>query len=109
MKEVIGKVFRHCNGSEYGVIREPRHPYPADLADRIVLAEDDCGNYFLKVDNSIVFWDHELNEELVLASNIHDFVSKCKEPAEVALKPGQVKATWIDPEFAKEHEIDKEP
>ena len=67
-----------------------------------VIAVDDCGNYFVNVQDRIYFWDHELGEREFLAKSLEEFLLGCVAPTEVELLPGQVESAWIDPEFAKQ-------
>lgn len=66
------------------------------------IAEDDCGNYFALCDNGgwqVVFWDHETEEEIALASSFDEFVDRLRpfDPGSVKLAPGQVIGAWVDP------------
>lgn len=79
------------------------HTEPCRQAGSLVMAKDDCGNFFLYApDNSVSFWDHETDEETVLASSVEDFCDSLVEPTPVVLQPGQVKRVWIDPDFLAE-------
>jgi len=54
-------------------------------------------------DHSSRFWDHELEDETVVAANFTDFLEGLRAFAvsEVKLKPGQVVSAWIDPDLLK--------
>lgn len=73
----------------------------------IILAEDDCGNYFYiePRTGSVYFWDHEIEgaDELV-ASGAMQFAESLIpfDASTVKLAPGQVKRVWIDPSFKPE-------
>ena len=109
MKSTYGKVFKNDNGEAFGIIRETKPPYPVELSDTNVLAEDECGNYFIEIDGEVVFWDHETNGRKVLSSSLKEFVSGCEAPSEVELDPGQVESVWVDPEFAAKFGIKPKP
>jgi len=106
MKPVYGKVFKTSKGEEFGVIRAVCHPFPDELSDTEIIAEDGCGNYFCLINGKVVFWDHETNDKTVLANSTKEFVAGCSKPANVELKPEQIISSWIDPEFAKKLGID---
>jgi hypothetical protein len=105
MNSIYGKVFLNSDGEEFGAIREAQPPFPAELGNMKIVAEDECGNYFIEELNSVLFWDHELSSTLCLAKTYEEFLLGCKKPSEVVLKSGQVKSAWIDPDFAKEFGI----
>ncbi|MFM2477720.1 SMI1/KNR4 family protein [Celerinatantimonas sp. MCCC 1A17872] len=105
MNRAFGKVFKSENGIGYGVIRKTKEPFPEVLSASEVLAEDDCGNYLVLLNDAVCFWDHETNEIEVLSNSIDEFVSRCSTPEEVELEPGQVESAWIDPKFAKKFGI----
>lgn len=109
MNRAFGKVFKSETGVEYGVIRKAREPFPESLVTSNVLAEDDCGNYFVLLNEAVCFWDHETGESAVLSDSISDFVSRCSAAEEVELETGQVESAWIDPEFAKQFGIKSKP
>jgi len=109
MKQVFGKVFKASDGSEYGIVRGTTEPFPEELSGLNVIAEDECGNYFLQENLRIHFWDHETRESTVLAQSINEFIAGCVAPSEVELEPGQVKSVWVDPEFARKFGIDPKP
>lgn len=108
MNRVFGKVFKSENGLEYGVIRKAKLPFTEVLSTLNVLADDDCGNYFVLLNEAVCFWDHETGDNEVLFESVDDFVSRCSSP-EVELEPGQVESAWIDPEFAKKFGIKSKP
>src|SRR5688572_9418620 len=69
----------------------------------LVFGEDSGGNFFLLApDGLITFWDHETNEETVLAQTIDEFLGGLVEPTPVVLNPEDVISSWIDPEFLAE-------
>lgn len=73
----------------------------------IPFAYDGCGNFFTENDKKeICFWDHETDQVAVIAKSWDAFSSTCVDPRSVELKEGQVKSSWIDPEFAKQMGID---
>lgn len=109
LSSIEGKVFQLSPEEEYGPIRPVQGGLPEELKDRNVIAEDSCGNYFLKEGKSIVFWDHETSEITNLAPSLIEFSVKCVEPNDVELKEGQVESVWVDPEFAKEMGIENKP
>ena len=65
MKSTYGKVFKNASGEEFGIIRETKPPYPNALAATNVLAEDECGNYFIEISGDVLFWDHVLTRSLM--------------------------------------------
>lgn len=105
MNRAFGKVFKSESGTEYGVIRKASEPFPKILADSNVLAEDECGNYFIEVNKAVYFWDHETDESEFLSGSISEFISGCSAPKDVELEPEQVESVWVDPEFAKQFGI----
>tara|TARA_B100001063_G_scaffold246635_1_gene286680 strand:- start:2371 stop:2700 length:330 start_codon:yes stop_codon:yes gene_type:complete len=109
MNRAFGKVFKSETGVEYGVIRKAKEPFPEVLSTSNVLAEDDCGNYFVLLNEAVCFWDHETGENHFLSGSVNDFVSRCSAPEEVELELGQVESAWIDPEFAKQFGIKSKP
>lgn len=109
MKSTYGKVFKNASGEEFGIIRETKPPYPNALAGTNVLAEDECGNYFIEISGEVLFWDHETNEQKVLSSSVNEFISGCGATSEVVLESGQVKSVWVDPTFAKQFGIKPKP
>jgi hypothetical protein len=109
MKQIYGKVFRTSGGSEYGIIRKITEPFPEELSESDVIAEDESGNYFVQANLEVHFWDHETRESKVLAQSINEFIAGCVAPSEVELEPGQVKSVWVDPGFAKKFGIDPKP
>jgi hypothetical protein len=109
MKRAFGNVFTSQNGVEYGVIRKFEGNSPTEISGAKVLAEDECGNYFLDMGGSILFWDHETNEHLLLANSLDDFIAGCATPLVVDLKSEQVESAWVDPEFAQKFGIEPKP
>ena len=80
-----------------------KHTEPCRQAGSLVLGEDDCGNFFLYApDGSVSFWDHETDQETVLAASVEEFCDSLVEPKPFVLRPGQVKTVWIDPDFLDE-------
>ena len=73
----------------------------------IPIAWAEGGNYVmlsLKGDGQVIFWDHELPEEITtLADSFAEFILSLKpfDINSVELKEGQVKKAWIDPDFLK--------
>jgi hypothetical protein len=65
------------------------------------------GNYVLideSRDGAVLFWDHEVPEDLRQVAPSFGAFLDLLEPFDIekiALKPGQVKKAWIDPEFAR--------
>jgi hypothetical protein len=96
-------VFRSKSGEFFGAIRPLGGTVPEalSLAHGEVFAEDDCGNYFLRRDDQVVFWDHENGQFEVLAHTFERFLDGLKLCPPAAIKPGQIKLAWIDPAFAK--------
>jgi len=79
------------------------HTEPCRQLGSLIIGEDGCGNSFLFApDGSVSFWDHETDEETVLATSVEQFCDSLVEPTPVALRPGQVKSAWIDPAFLAE-------
>lgn len=105
LNAVIGKVFVHpVTNESFGPIREPAEPTVSLLGGTLlpVVAEDCCGNYFLRTGDGIVqFWDHETDELTDLANSLAEFLGYCVDPAPVEFDLARVKSSWIDPEFAK--------
>lgn len=64
-------------------------------------AVDDCGNYFLRTDDGVSFWDHETGNVTRLVTSENAFVERLTEPRPVALEEGQARRAWIDPDFLK--------
>ena len=96
-------------GDEFGVrtlfpVQSWRpHTEPCRQAGSSVICEDSCGNFFLCApDGSVSFWDHETDDETILASRVEEFLAALVEPTPVVLQPGQVKKVWIDPAFLEE-------
>lgn len=44
---MFGKIFIDSSDCEYGVIRKTKSTAPKELSDVNVIAEDECGNYFI--------------------------------------------------------------
>ncbi|WP_211233691.1 SMI1/KNR4 family protein [Zooshikella ganghwensis] len=109
MKRAFGKIFTSNHGTEYGVIRKSQEPFPVELAKSNILAEDDCGNYFIEVNGGIHFWDHEIGDNEFLAKSMEEFISNCSAPEDVELESDQVESVWVDPEFAKQFDIKPKP
>ena len=73
----------------------------------ILLAEDDCGNYFYinPTTGRVHFWDHEIEgpdeevavDALIFAKSLAPF-----DASRVALAPGQVRSVWVNPSFKPE-------
>ena len=79
------------------------HREPCRHAGSLILGDDECGNLFLCApDGSVSFWDHETDEETVLAASVEQFCEALVEPTPVVLRPEQVTKVWIDPEFLAE-------
>src|SRR5688500_1512606 len=72
-------------------------------AGSLILGDDECGKLFLCApDGSVSFWDHETEEETLLAGSVEQFCEALVEATPVVLRPEQVKKVWIDPEFLAE-------
>lgn len=79
------------------------HTQPCRQAGSVILGEDSGGNFFLYApDGSVSFWDHETDEEIVLAPSAEEFCDSLVEPTPVVLRPGQVESAWINPAFLAE-------
>ncbi|MBM5570749.1 MULTISPECIES: SMI1/KNR4 family protein [Deefgea] len=100
MNKIYGQVFRASDGNEFGIIRPASEPFPDELLSTEVVAEDECGNYFILKAGEVFFWNHENSDLSVIANSISDFISGCVEPSEIDLRPNQVNSAWIDPDFA---------
>jgi hypothetical protein len=109
MNRIFGKVFKDDVGNEFGVIRKTTLPFPEDISEYEVIAEDECGNYFLNISDCIIFWDHETNTKVELSKTLHEFISKCTQPSEIELDPSDIISVWVDPDFAKEFGISPNP
>lgn len=65
------------------------------------------GNFILMnqaAQGEILFWDHELPEEMLKIADSFDHFLDSLKPFDinsVKLKPGQVQKAWIDPNFLK--------
>lgn len=65
-----------------------------------VIGEDSCGNLYLRMcDGTVRFWDHETENDEILAPSVRAFLLALEAPTPVKLKPGQVRTSWIDPAF----------
>jgi hypothetical protein len=108
ISKLVGLVFYDSElKREYGAIRpiegEVRSPSPSMEP----FAEDECGNLFVVDQNGkIHFWDHEVDELILLAGDFEWFTGNCVKLPEVKLKDSDVESAWIDPEFAKSLGID---
>ncbi len=109
MNRAFSKVFISEEGVEFGIIRKASLPFPNELEGKKVLAEDESGNYFIEINESVCFWYHETSETEFLASSLDKFISGCSKPEAVELKPDQVESVWVDPEFAKQFGIKPKP
>lgn len=101
---IEGKVFRTAEGEEFGPIRARHGLGPEELrtAGWVPFAENGCGDFFVRRDESFAFWDHETSDILLLAVGEERFLAGIGNPSPVELKLGQVKKVWIDPDFAHE-------
>lgn len=101
---IEGKVFRTAEGEEFGIIRASQSPGPDEIqtAGWTTFAEDGCGNFFVRRNDSFAFWDHETSEMIHLAVGEGRFLAGIGEPAQIELEPGQIKRLWIDPDFSRE-------
>ena len=73
-------------------------------ADSLPIAWAEGGNYVCLAPNgAVTFFDHETEQQTPLANTLEDFLAMLKpfDPSSVALKPGQVKSAWIDPDLLK--------
>lgn len=105
IEECIGKAINGVDGTTYGLIRNALKPFPNELKNLEVLAEDECGNYFVTIDGQVYFWDHETSEKSLISGSFSEFKSLCFEPEETELNDADVISSWIDPNFAREHGI----
>ncbi len=107
LAQIEGKVFRRADGEMYGVIRGLEGATPTEIMEQscTAFAEDECGNYFIKGEGFIGFWDHETNEVTKLARFAQEFVDGLILPSEVALPQAKVVSAWIDSDFLKNLEI----
>lgn len=88
----------------YGPIRPPSQNQFSTLDGTSfdAIGEDACGNGFVVTrDGAVLFWDHETDNLISLATSVSEFVANCIDSVPVELNPGQVKSVWIDPKFAK--------
>lgn len=100
---VYGKVFHDDAGEAYGVIRMLQQGDRNELFSSSVkpFAGDDCGNYFLRTDDGVSFWDHETGNVTRLATSEKAFVDRLTEPRLVMLGEGHVRHAWIASDFLK--------
>ena len=82
MTDIFGKIFIDKNGTQYGIIRKPQAPFPTELSDMDILAEDECGNFFVKLYSAVWFWDHETVNMVLLADTLEDFANGCTSAEE---------------------------
>ncbi len=106
---MFGKVFIDSSDREYGVIRKTTVTAPKELSDVSVIAEDECGNYFILNAQGVFFWDHETSDRTFLSASLQEFEESCTEPRRIELSEGQVVSSWIDPDFAKLHGVKTKP
>ncbi|HAS6685630.1 TPA: SMI1/KNR4 family protein [Vibrio parahaemolyticus] len=106
---MFGKIFIDSSDCEYGVIRKTKSTVPKELSDVNVIAEDECGNYFILNAQGVFFWDHETSDRTFLSASLQEFEESCIEPQCIALSEGQVISSWIDPDFAKLHGVKTKP
>ncbi|ULU26766.1 SMI1/KNR4 family protein [Dyella terrae] len=101
--DAVGKVFRSRSGEIFGALRPitGTAPKALSLTGGEVFAEDDCGNYFLRHTDQVVFWDHEDGQFTVIADTFEQFLGGLEPRPVAVLKRGQVKHAWIDPAFAE--------
>jgi hypothetical protein len=99
--DCFGKAIMGADGEIYGPIRYADKPFPEELDSLTIVAEDECGNYFLSIGGQIYFWDHETCNRSLLAESLSEFKSSCIEPENIKLNPADVISAWIDPDFAK--------
>jgi hypothetical protein len=68
--------------------------------------EDDSGNFVCigSDDHRVYFWDHEIDNDIVVAENFDEFLRRLEpfDLSSVKLKPGQVKRVWVNPDFKPE-------
>ncbi|WP_033008397.1 SMI1/KNR4 family protein [Vibrio harveyi] len=106
---MFGKIFIDSSGCEYGAIRITKSTAPKELSDVNVIAEDECGNYFILNAQGVFFWDHETSDRTFLSASLREFEESCVEPKCIALSEGKVISSWIDPDFAKLHGVKPKP
>ena len=106
MTQIIGKIFIDKNGTQYGIIRKPKVPFPTELSHMDILAEDECGNFFVKLHNAVWFWDHETTNIVLLADTVDEFINGCRSAENTEIDADKIISAWIDPQFAKEFGID---
>ena len=107
IENIIGKEFESpISGECYAFDTLFDGSYPAHFSvDRfgIPFAGDSSGNLFTqRNDKKVYFWDHEIDEILMIAASFDELYAGVVEPASIELQEGQVKSVWIDPEFAKQ-------
>lgn len=68
--------------------------------------EDDSGNFICidANDHRVYFWDHEIDSNKIVAENFGEFLGLLEpfDLSSVRLKPGQVKRSWVNPDFEPE-------
>jgi cell wall assembly regulator SMI1 len=59
---------------------------------------------------SVLFWDHETDDETKLANSLAEFLEALQpfNIDDIELKPGQVKRVWVDPKLLEELEEEEE-
>ncbi|NYH98921.1 hypothetical protein [Cupriavidus plantarum] len=107
IKLIEGKVFRTAEGEEFGLIRASNGLGPEELqtAGWVPFAENGCGDFFVRRNESFAFWDHETSDIFLLAVGEERFLAGIVDTSPVELRPGQVKKVWINPDFAREIEL----
>ncbi|MGF1741403.1 SMI1/KNR4 family protein [Vibrio profundum] len=106
---MFGKAFIDPSGNQYGSLRKVEPTIPRELFGVDVIAEDECGNYFILAERSVYFWDHETSDRILLTPSLFEFEKGCVEPRDIELSEEQVVSVWIDPEFAKLHGLKPKP
>ncbi|EGR1122352.1 TPA: SMI1/KNR4 family protein [Vibrio parahaemolyticus] len=106
---MFGQIFIDSFGNEYGVIRKVDGAIPEELSGVEVIAEDECGNYFILNKQNVYFWDHETSNSALLTTSITEFKNGCVSQDNVERSEGQVISVWIDPEFSKLYGLKNEP
>ena len=105
-------IFKVGNGNECGVngfipVREilVARAHMGDLpSTTFPIAWAEGGNYVyidVATAGAVYFWDHEQPTRLELAPDFSAFIDQLEpfDPRSVQLKAGQVKSSWIDPDF----------
>ena len=107
-KEFISSLSGDC----YGIVE----PFDSDFPEGFSItsfgepfAYDDCGNIFTIKNYKIFFWDHEIDEIILISNSWEEFISGCTEPEEIELDEDQIISGWVDPEFAKEQGMSNVP